>query len=231
MLPILHLVSLDDWRVAVDLGEYRPASLETEGFIHFSTADQVAATAQRFYTAVPDLALVLVDGDGYDVSFEEPTDAVAGGWDELFPHVHRPVDPSSILGLSAYRPGAPWALPDEFMRPASIDGLRFVAAETTGEGQVSAATLFDYSEPGDGTISATYSGGPIIEGHLIGWRALDRMRFRYVQVLDDGDIAVGQCQTRILVDGLGRTELIEKWRWLGREGSGTSRMVATSPNE
>ncbi|MCH7789868.1 MAG: hypothetical protein IH940_10560 [Acidobacteria bacterium] len=104
--------------------------------------------------------------------------------------------------------------------------MRFIAAESTGDGQVSSATTFDYCEPGDGTIRAAYGGGEIVDGRLMGWRALDRLRFRYVQVLCDGQVAVGQCQSRIVAGDQGRLGLIESWRRLGREGSGTSRLVA-----
>jgi uncharacterized protein (DUF952 family) len=226
MLPILHLVSLGDWSNAVTRGEYRPESLDVDGFVHFSTADQVAATAQRFYSEVSDLGLVLVDGEPLDVRFEPASDVVEGGWDELFPHVYGTLDPSEVISVAPYRPEAPWALPREFVGPPSLDGVQFVAADTTGNGQVGESTVFDYREPGDGTISASYRGGAIVDGHLIGWRALDRLRFRYVQLVRGGQVFVGQCQTQIVVDDQGRVELLERWRWLDREGSGTSRMIA-----
>nr|WP_236705478.1 DUF952 domain-containing protein [Frankia sp. ACN1ag] len=56
---ICHLVGRIAWSVGA--AGYRPASLGTEGFIHFSTPAQVVATANRFYAGRDDLLLVVVD--------------------------------------------------------------------------------------------------------------------------------------------------------------------------
>lgn len=56
---ICHLVGRSAWSVGA--AGYRPASLGSEGFIHFSTPAQVVATANRFYQGRDDLLLVVVD--------------------------------------------------------------------------------------------------------------------------------------------------------------------------
>ncbi len=38
---IYHILPLADWKAAKKAGDYRPASLESQGFIHFSRAEQV----------------------------------------------------------------------------------------------------------------------------------------------------------------------------------------------
>ena len=52
MTHLHHLVSAAEWSGVGD--EYRPASLAAEGFIHFSTADQIPATSLRYYAEVAD---------------------------------------------------------------------------------------------------------------------------------------------------------------------------------
>ncbi len=58
---VYHLITAPDWQRALEQGGYRPASLEDEGFVHFSFAAQVAATADRHYRTVPDLLVLEVD--------------------------------------------------------------------------------------------------------------------------------------------------------------------------
>ena len=58
---IVHIVKRDDWEDAIRKGEYAPASLETEGFIHCSTAAQVVETANLFYRGQSDLVIVCLE--------------------------------------------------------------------------------------------------------------------------------------------------------------------------
>ncbi|EIV95652.1 DUF952 domain-containing protein [Frankia sp. QA3] len=73
---ICHLVGRAAWSVGA--AGYRPASLGTEGFIHFSTPAQVVATANRFYAGRDDLLLVVVDPERLTASLRwEPPAAPA----------------------------------------------------------------------------------------------------------------------------------------------------------
>ena len=77
-----------------------PADLR-DGFIHFSTAAQLAATAAKHFAGAPDLLLVAVDAAALGAALKwEPS---RGG--ELFPHLYAP------LALAAVRWTRP--LPDE----------------------------------------------------------------------------------------------------------------------
>lgn len=62
--PLFHLVEAQDWPPD---GDYRPASLATEGFVHFSFAEQVAASANRHFAQAPELVAVEVDPEKLDV--------------------------------------------------------------------------------------------------------------------------------------------------------------------
>jgi uncharacterized protein (DUF952 family) len=61
MTFIYHIIPDKNWESARKLGEYRAASLETEGFIHCSTQAQVAAVANAFYPGQRDLLLLTID--------------------------------------------------------------------------------------------------------------------------------------------------------------------------
>ena len=94
-MQIVHLTARREWDAAQAAGAYRTStvglSLDEVGFIHASTPEQVAATAQRFFRDYPDelVVLVLDDDDirsaGTDVRYED------AGNGELFPHIYGPI--------------------------------------------------------------------------------------------------------------------------------------------
>ena len=81
------------WREAVAAGVFRGSAVDlADGFIHFSTATQVAETAVRHFAGQDDLVLAAFDdGDIGDVRYEPSR----GG--QLFPHLHAPLDPKQAL--------------------------------------------------------------------------------------------------------------------------------------
>jgi uncharacterized protein (DUF952 family) len=87
---ILHIVKRDDWENAIHRGEYAPASLDTEGFIHCSTAAQVVESANLFYRGQTDLMIICVDeGQLTSQLIYEPAVRVADQRaDGLFPHIY-----------------------------------------------------------------------------------------------------------------------------------------------
>lgn len=73
------------WKEAESAGEFTGAAIDLkDGYIHFSTAHQVAETAALHFAGQTDLLLVAVDGDalGEALRFE----ASRGG--DLFPHLY-----------------------------------------------------------------------------------------------------------------------------------------------
>jgi uncharacterized protein (DUF952 family) len=76
------------WSEAVALGSFRGSPLDLQdGFIHFSTADQVRETAARHFAGVSGLVIVAVDADVLGTALEwEPS---RGG--ALFPHLYAPL--------------------------------------------------------------------------------------------------------------------------------------------
>ena len=73
------------WREAEARGRFAGAAVDlADGFIHFSTAAQVAETARRHFAGQDDLLLVAVEAEalGADLRFEPSR----GG--ALFPHLY-----------------------------------------------------------------------------------------------------------------------------------------------
>jgi len=91
-----------EWHAAERAGIYRGSDVDVrDGFIHFSTAAQVAETAAKHFAKQTDLVLVAVDADalGSGLKWERSR----GG--ELFPHLY------AELSLEPVRWAKP--LPDE----------------------------------------------------------------------------------------------------------------------
>jgi uncharacterized protein (DUF952 family) len=85
LATIYKIVPASLWREAERAGAFTGAPIDrADGFIHFSTAGQVAETAARHFAGQHDLVLVAVDADALGPALRhEPS---RGG--ALFPHLH-----------------------------------------------------------------------------------------------------------------------------------------------
>ncbi|HYF07606.1 MAG TPA: DUF952 domain-containing protein [Acetobacteraceae bacterium] len=94
---IYTLVRAAEWRAAERAGRYE-GSLDDErdGFLHFSTAAQIRATAARHRAGVRDLVLVAVDATQLgDALRWEP--AAGGRRPGLFPHLYAALPVAAVL--------------------------------------------------------------------------------------------------------------------------------------
>jgi uncharacterized protein (DUF952 family) len=80
---LFHITTRDAWQHAVATGDYRPASFDRDGFIHLSTEAQWPRTRERFFSATPDLLLLVIDPERVEDIRWEPAD------DDSFPHLYR----------------------------------------------------------------------------------------------------------------------------------------------
>jgi uncharacterized protein (DUF952 family) len=102
-MRIFHIATLADWEAAQASGAYttstRGVTLEEEGFIHASRADQWEAVRAAFYADVAEpLVLLEIDTDLLDAPVvEEPP---APGVAETFPHVYGAVAPRAVVGVT-----------------------------------------------------------------------------------------------------------------------------------
>jgi uncharacterized protein (DUF952 family) len=83
------------WEKAMGKGVFAGAGIDLEdGYIHFSTAAQVAETARRHFRDQASLVLVAVETDGLDVVWEPSR----GG--DLFPHLYTDLPVSSAVSVT-----------------------------------------------------------------------------------------------------------------------------------
>jgi uncharacterized protein (DUF952 family) len=103
---IYHIATASDWAQAQAAGEYttstRGRTLAEEGFIHCSTADQVAEVANMVYQGVPDLLLLAIDTGR--VRPEIRIEQVAGSA-EPFPHIYGPLNLDAVVEARRFVPG------------------------------------------------------------------------------------------------------------------------------
>ncbi|MFR9801553.1 GNAT family N-acetyltransferase [Pseudonocardia sp. RS010] len=102
---LLHLTTPAEWRTALRAGVVTPPSLAEVGFVHLSTADQVALPADRLFAGRRDLLLLAVDAAtvGCEIRYEPGVPGDPGAM--RFPHAYGPVPVSAVVAVSTYRPG------------------------------------------------------------------------------------------------------------------------------
>ena len=85
MNPIYKICTAAEWQEAERAGVYRGSEVDrNDGFIHFSTAEQAAETASKWFAGQHDLVLVAVDADALGDKLKwEPS---RGG--ARFPHLY-----------------------------------------------------------------------------------------------------------------------------------------------
>jgi uncharacterized protein (DUF952 family) len=81
------------WRAAQAAGVYAGSTDDRrDGFIHFSTAEQVPATAAKYFSDVRDLVVAAIVADALGAALKwEPS---RGG--QLFPHLYGPLDMAAV---------------------------------------------------------------------------------------------------------------------------------------
>ena len=92
--PIYHICRRDEWQAALRRGRYEGSSQDAaDGFIHFSTAEQVAASAAKHRAGQDGLVLVAVDPErlGDALRWERSR----GG--ALFPHLYGALPLEAVL--------------------------------------------------------------------------------------------------------------------------------------
>ena len=94
MPTIYKICGASEWDEAVRAGVYRGSPIDLrDGYIHFSTAEQVAETAAKHFAGQDDLLLIAVDTAalGPELKWE----SARGG--ALFPHLYCTLPVSAVL--------------------------------------------------------------------------------------------------------------------------------------
>lgn len=102
---IFHIAERDTWNLAKIRGVYAPASLESEGFIHCSTLEQVEETANLFYRGRTDIVLLRLDESRLDAAlkFETAADSARRKGSARFPHIYGALKVSAVVDVRDLR--------------------------------------------------------------------------------------------------------------------------------
>jgi uncharacterized protein (DUF952 family) len=96
-VPTIYKISpASAWREAERQGVYKGSADDArDGYIHFSTASQVAGTARKYYFGQTRLFLIAVDADalGESLRWERSRN------DELFPHLYGELDLGAVTAI------------------------------------------------------------------------------------------------------------------------------------
>ena len=93
---IYHMCPAETWHEAVHAGTYSgTVDDRRDGFIHFSTAEQIAESARRHRAGQAGLLLIAVESArlGDRLKWEKSR----GG--DLFPHLYGPLDPAEAASI------------------------------------------------------------------------------------------------------------------------------------
>ena len=101
---VYKLLPVDEWQPARAAGEYRGSAVDlADGFVHFSTAEQVVETAARHFAGQRGLTMLTVDADQLGDALR--WEASRGG--DLFPHLYGPLTVSAVVAEAELPDGVP----------------------------------------------------------------------------------------------------------------------------
>jgi uncharacterized protein (DUF952 family) len=104
-MHLFHVCSEDELRQARALGEHRPASLASDGFVHLARGSQVIQVLQHFFAGRDGLVLLAIDPARltHELKFEaaapvgtQPVTDEEGDAGDSFPHVYGPLNLEAI---------------------------------------------------------------------------------------------------------------------------------------
>jgi len=98
----------------------------------------------------------------------------------------------------------------------NLNNVKMNVIETAGNGVVNELTIFTFSQT-DNFVSATYSGGQILKGYLVGTLDQDKLSFSYCQLQTNGKMDNGQSECDVLIEDE-KIRLVEHFTWASRNG-------------
>lgn len=102
-MRIFHIATASDWAEAQRTGAYTTSTigvtLEEEGYLHASRADQWEAVRARYYADVSEPLLLLeIDTDLLDVPWVEELPHPDAS--ETFPHIYGRLSPNAVVTVT-----------------------------------------------------------------------------------------------------------------------------------
>jgi len=92
---IFHIALKKDWERSKGRNEYRGDTLDSEGFIHCSTSEQIDEIAQYLFKGKKDLVLLEIDEAKVKpkIKFED------AGNGKLYPHIYGPLNIDAVVNV------------------------------------------------------------------------------------------------------------------------------------
>ncbi len=91
---IYKICDQETWRIAQKKGIFKGSGIDlTDGFIHFSTAEQVQETARLHFNGVKDLLLITVNIEKLEIKWEPSRNK------KLFPHLYSVMPLSNVVSV------------------------------------------------------------------------------------------------------------------------------------
>ena len=91
---VYHLITPKEWETAKNQPSYAAESLALEGFIHCSTAIQVAKTANNYFKSQPEMLVLHIKEDNLAAAILRYE---ANSYD-VFPHIYGHIVREAIVG-------------------------------------------------------------------------------------------------------------------------------------
>jgi uncharacterized protein (DUF952 family) len=117
---IFHITTQGAWSAALEAGSYTADSLETEGFIHCSEADQYCWVANQRFRGRQDLVLLHIDESLLDARVQREN-LEGGEWQ--FPHVYGALNLDAVVQVTPFRPAATGEFVPQVMLSAESDSF------------------------------------------------------------------------------------------------------------
>ena len=102
----------------------------------------------------------------------------------------------------------------------NFEGKTFRVLRNDGPGaDVTLETRFHFRQQGS-IVHADYSGGRIKVGKLLGLLEGSTMRHHYIQINHGDEFHSGHSTDEIRLTPEGKIQLIDRWQWESKQGSG-----------
>ncbi len=93
---IYHVTTKQEWEIALQNGFYEAPSLQLEGFIHCSKAEQVQGVLERYFTGKTDLVKLVIDISKLKNKLQFD---FSPSVNEEFPHVYGTINIDAVIEI------------------------------------------------------------------------------------------------------------------------------------
>jgi uncharacterized protein (DUF952 family) len=112
----LHIAKLEQWEQTESIRVYKSDTLNSDGFIHCSTPQQVVKVANAVYHGQRRLVLLVIKPSKVqsEIRFEKSEG------EELYPHIYGPLNVDAVIKVHSFEPNQD----GNFKLPAELESPR-----------------------------------------------------------------------------------------------------------